>query len=65
MTAPSPLPIVYHGDMEVISKLLGLRITFRWQPVVDDMVIELIRLWATDDETDPPFLLVLSNVLVK
>ncbi|XP_046457567.1 N-acetylneuraminate 9-O-acetyltransferase-like [Daphnia pulex] len=57
---PNPIPLAFHGDVEVISNLLRLRITFYWQPLIDDTVVELTRIWATDDETDPPYLLVLS-----
>ncbi|EFX78295.1 hypothetical protein DAPPUDRAFT_320629 [Daphnia pulex] len=63
MTEPSPLPFVYDGDMEVISNLLRLRITFYWQPLIDDTVVQLTRMWATDAETDAPYLLVLSMAL--
>lgn len=51
--------------MEVISNLLRLRITFYWQPLIDDTVVQLTRIWATDDETDPPCLLILSIVLTS
>ncbi len=50
--------------MEVISNLLRLRITFQWQPIIDNTIIETIRLWATDDETDPPYLLILSRIFM-
>ncbi|EFX65920.1 hypothetical protein DAPPUDRAFT_116835 [Daphnia pulex] len=64
---PSPLPFVYHGNMEVtseiLSEILRLRLSFQWQPLVNDTIIDTIRQWATDSQADRPNLIFLGIAL--
>ncbi|XP_046456029.1 uncharacterized protein LOC124203321 isoform X2 [Daphnia pulex] len=60
---PSPLPFVYHGNMEVTSEILRLRLSFQWQPLVNDTIIDTIRQWATDSQADRPNLIFLGIAL--
>jgi hypothetical protein len=32
--------------MQVTSKILGLRLSFKWQPFLNDNVVKLVRQWA-------------------
>ncbi|XP_046639465.1 uncharacterized protein LOC124320652 [Daphnia pulicaria] len=57
---PSPLPFVYHGDMEVTSDIMRLRLSFQWRPLINDSVIDTIRQWATYSQTDRPDLIILG-----
>ncbi|XP_032798078.2 N-acetylneuraminate 9-O-acetyltransferase isoform X2 [Daphnia magna] len=61
---PSPIPPIYHGDIEVISDILSLKLSFQWRPLLDDTVIESIRHWSSpNDDTERPYLVFLSMVL--
>jgi hypothetical protein len=59
---PSPLPFVYHGDMEVTSDIMRLRLSFQWRPLINDSVIDTIRQWATYSQTDRPDLIILGEI---
>ena len=54
--------------MEVTSASLGLRLSFRWQPYVDDEVLNKVRQWTAeftyDNTTRPSSLLLLSILLL-
>ncbi len=43
MTVPSPIPAHYHGDIEMISRILRLRVSFKWRPLVNDELINTLR----------------------
>jgi hypothetical protein len=58
---PSPLPFIYHGNMEVTSEILKLRISFQWQPLINDTIIDTIRQWASDSQADRPKLIFLGR----
>lgn len=51
---PSPIPPIYHGDIEVTSEILKLRVSFKWRPFVDDNVTETMRFWAFSDQNEQP-----------
>ncbi|KAI9559232.1 hypothetical protein GHT06_016021 [Daphnia sinensis] len=61
---PSPIPPIHHGDIDVISDVLMLKLSFQWRPLLDDNVTETIRQWASPNhETERPYLIFLSMVL--
>jgi hypothetical protein len=62
---PSPIPSKYHGDIEVTSNILRLRLSFQWRPLITDTVINTVRQWATDSQTDPPNLILLGKIFIK
>jgi hypothetical protein len=43
VTVPSPIPAKYHGDIEMTSRILRLRVSFKWQPLVNDELIKTLR----------------------
>jgi hypothetical protein len=52
---------MYHGDIEVTSNILKLRVSFRWRPMINTTVTETIRQWAVSNLNDErPDLLFLS-----
>ncbi|EFX73039.1 hypothetical protein DAPPUDRAFT_253731 [Daphnia pulex] len=60
---PSPIPLIYHGDIEVSSEILRLRVSFKWRPLVDDNVTETLRHWAISDRNEQPDLILFSMAL--
>ncbi len=61
VSQPSPIPSKFHGDIEVTSDILKLHLSFQWRPVIDNIVIDRIRHWATDSQTDRPHLTVIGK----
>jgi hypothetical protein len=57
---PNPLPSGHHGDMKVTSDILRLRLSFQWRPILNDAVIDTIRQWGTDDQSDRPHFIVIG-----
>jgi hypothetical protein len=60
-TEPPQIPklwIPFHGDVDVDSNIMGLRISFKWRPVINDTVMEMIRQWS---ENKRPNLIFLGN----
>jgi hypothetical protein len=47
--------------MEVTSELLKLQISFQWQPLINDTIIDTIRQWATDSQADRPKIIFLGR----
>ena len=66
---PSNAELLFHGDMEVTSASLGLRLSFRWQPYVDDDVVNKVRQWAAasayDNTTRPASALLLLSMRIQ
>jgi hypothetical protein len=46
--------------MEVTSKILGLRLSFKWQPFLNDNVVKLVRQWANSTPSGRPSFILLS-----
>lgn len=57
VTTPSPIPSRYHDDIEVISELLQLRITFQWRPLLDHQVLTTIKHYLADERLRPDWIL--------
>jgi hypothetical protein len=61
VTVPSSIPPQYHGDIEMTSSLLRLRVSFKWQPLVNDVMINALRhigkTAASDSRKRPQFIL--------
>jgi hypothetical protein len=61
VTVPSPIPAKYRGDIEMISRLLRLRVSFKWRPLVNDELINTLRhireTAASDPRRRPQFIL--------
>jgi hypothetical protein len=63
VTVPSPIPPKYQGDIETSSRLLRLRVSFKWQPLVNDNLIRTldhIRQTAASDPSRRPQFILLS-----
>lgn len=53
----------FHGDIEIRSSILRLRLSFKWRPLIDDSIVETIRRWLTsDDPSERPHLVFLGMV---
>jgi hypothetical protein len=52
ISQPSPIPAQYHGDIEITSVMLELHLSFKWRPIITDAIINTVRQWATDNQTD-------------
>jgi hypothetical protein len=61
VTVPSPIPPKYHGEIEMTSSILRLRVSFKWQPLVNDKLINTLRqigeTAASDPKKRPQFIL--------
>ncbi|KAI9559233.1 hypothetical protein GHT06_016022 [Daphnia sinensis] len=60
VSQPSIIPNAYHNDIEITSQVLGLRLSFKWRPLINDSVIKMLRRWANPYETERPHLIFLS-----
>ncbi|XP_057367724.1 uncharacterized protein LOC130688723 isoform X2 [Daphnia carinata] len=61
---PSPIPLIYHEDIEVISDILRLKLSFQWRPLLDGNVTEAIRQWVSlNNDEEQPYFIFLSMVL--
>lgn len=49
-----------HGDVDWYSNILRLRISFRWRPIINDSVIEMMRQWTVAYQVQRPQLIFLS-----
>ncbi|EFX82297.1 hypothetical protein DAPPUDRAFT_101790 [Daphnia pulex] len=61
VTVPSSIPPKYHGDIEMSSRLLRLRVSFKWRPLVNDNLIRTLddirQTAASDPRRRPQFIL--------
>ncbi len=51
-----------HGDINVDSSILGLRVAFLWRPLINDIVLETTRLWATSEHIERPDFILISTI---
>lgn len=65
ITKPTEIPknvvSFHHGDVEVLSRVMKLRVSYKWRPILNDTVIETLRYWSIQNESVPPDFIVLSN----
>jgi hypothetical protein len=59
---PNPIPVRYHGDIDVTSDILKLHVSFKWQPIINGKIFRTIRQWATDSQSERPHLIFLGNI---
>ena len=60
MEIPKYVVPFHHGDVDVDSSVLGLRVSFKWRPIINDTVVEMVQNWTASDER--PNLILLSNI---
>lgn len=58
MEIPRNVVPFHHGDVDVGSSVNRLRVSFKWRPIINDTVIEMIRSWTASDRR--PNLILLS-----
>lgn len=58
MEIPRNVVPFHHGDVDVDSSVNRLRVSFKWRPIINDTVIEMIRSWTASDRR--PNLILLS-----
>ncbi|EFX67818.1 hypothetical protein DAPPUDRAFT_330622 [Daphnia pulex] len=49
---------VNHGDLDWCSSMLKLRVSYKWRPLIDDNVMEMVGQWA--EQPQKPYLIFLS-----
>lgn len=62
-TKPNPMPDFIHEDVDFISDILGIRVSFYWRPLITNNLTDTLRLWVSPNETTRPFMIVLSMQL--
>jgi hypothetical protein len=50
-----------HGDVEWHSEILSLRISYKWRPIMNESVLEMIHQWTKSDYKHRPSLVFLSK----
>lgn len=60
MEIPQNAVPFHHGDVDVDSDILGVRVSFKWRPIINDTVVEMIRHWAVANHTERPNWILLS-----
>ncbi|KAI9559359.1 hypothetical protein GHT06_016148 [Daphnia sinensis] len=60
---PLGLSSSFHGDIEITSNILRLRLSFKWRPLINDSVVETVRGWTTTDPSERPHLVFLGMVV--
>ncbi|XP_046452669.1 N-acetylneuraminate 9-O-acetyltransferase-like isoform X1 [Daphnia pulex] len=62
-TEPLQIPKLwtpFHGDVDVYSSVLSLQVSFKWRPIINETVLEMIRQWSISDQSKKPNLLFLG-----
>ena len=64
VTQPVEIPkntiTFHHGDVNVESKILRLKVLFKWQPLINETFMETIRQWVVGDQFGKPDFVILS-----
>jgi hypothetical protein len=58
MEIPRNVVPFHHGDVDVDSNVNRMRVSFKWRPIINATVVEMIRSWAASDRR--PNLILLS-----
>ena len=51
----------YHGDVLVESEVLGLRVSYHWNPIMDNDVMDSLREWATSKKDEAPHFILIGR----
>ncbi len=62
---PKNVVLFHHGDVEVKSKILKLRVSFKWRPIINYTIVETLRHWTNYNQIEPPNLIFLGNYLLR
>ncbi|EFX67894.1 hypothetical protein DAPPUDRAFT_260928 [Daphnia pulex] len=49
MEIPRNVVPFHHGDVDVESSVNRLRVSFKWRPIINDTVVQMIRSWTASD----------------
>ncbi len=49
-------------DVDYRSSILKFRVSFKWQPLINDEVMEMFRQWAAEEHTHKSYLIFLSII---
>jgi hypothetical protein len=55
--------LFHHHDIEVESKILRLLVSFKWRPIINETVMEMIQEWEMIEQTEKPHMIILSIIL--
>jgi hypothetical protein len=64
-TDPNPMPFFLHEDMDFISTVLRLRVSFKWRPLIGKNVTDTIKQWAESPPSIRPYWILLSTSSVR
>jgi hypothetical protein len=58
---PNPMPFFLHENMEFTSDILGIRVSFLWQPLINKNVINIVREWISYNLSERPYVILMSK----
>jgi hypothetical protein len=50
-----------HGEVDVDIKMFRLRVSFKWQPVINNNTLKTMQKWALSDKTEQPTFILLGK----
>lgn len=53
---------ILHEDVDVTSQILGIRVSFRWRPIINDELKKTILEYAHPLQTELPLAVLMSNL---
>ncbi len=56
-----PTQPTHHGEVDVDFKMFGLRVSFKWQPVINNNTLRAMQKWALSDKTEQPTFILLGK----
>jgi hypothetical protein len=51
----------FHGDVDVDSSILSLRVSFKWRHLIDDGAMRIMHQWVASEQTERPNLIFLGK----
>ncbi|XP_046644637.1 N-acetylneuraminate 9-O-acetyltransferase-like [Daphnia pulicaria] len=63
VTNPTQIPkmwTAFHGDVDVDSSILSLRVSFKWRHLINDDAIRVMYQWVASEQTERPNLIFLG-----
>jgi hypothetical protein len=64
-THPHPMPFYIHEDMGFTSTMLGLRVSFKWRPLIEKNVTDTIQQWLESPPSKRPNWILLSITMIS
>lgn len=55
----------FHGDVDVDSSILSLRVSFKWRHLINDDAIRVMYQWVASEQTERPNLIFLGKQTIQ